>query len=122
MALTKPYENMKNTAMNAPVNQEINKIIMDPEVTISFLIRHDSKAKDPKVSLGDYVRHGNVISSLLETVEKEFDTDYMIKLYRAASQRAGHSIGPMNHKVLQNFKRNGCTAKIINGSKYVKTE
>ena len=108
--------------MNVPVNQEINKIIMDPEVTISFLIRHDSKAKDPKVSLGDYVRHGNVISSLLETVEKEFDTDYMIKLYRAASQRAGHSIGPMNHKVLQNFKRNGCTAKIINGSKYVKTE
>ena len=122
MALAKPHESMKHTSMNASVNQEITTVNMDPEVIISLLIRHDSKAKDPKVSMGDYVRLGNAISSLLETVEKEFDTDYMIKLYRAASQRAGHSIGPMNHKILQTFVRNGCTAKIINGLKYAKTE
>ena len=108
--------------MNDSVNQEVTTAVMDPEVIISFLIRYDSKAKDPKVSMGDYVRHTNAISCLLEAVEKEFDTDYMIKLYRAASQRAGHPIGPMKHNVLQTFIRKGCTAKITNCLKYTKTE
>jgi hypothetical protein len=56
--------------MNDSVNQEITTVVMDPEVTISFLIRYDSKAKDPTVSMGDYVRHTNAISCLLEAVEK----------------------------------------------------
>ena len=108
--------------MNDSVNQEITTVVMDPEVTISFLIRYDSKAKDPTVSMGDYVRHTNAISYLLEAVEKEFGADYMITLYRVASERVGHSIGPIKHKVIQTFIRKGCTAKITNCLKYTKTQ
>ena len=108
--------------MNDSVNKEVTTVVMDPEVIITFLIRYDSKAKDPKGSMGDYVRHTNAIFCLLEAVEKEFDTDYMIKLYPAASQRAGHSIGPMKHKLLQTFIKKRCTAKITNCLKYTKIE
>ena len=104
------------------MNQEITTRVMDPETIISDLIRHDSKAKDPKVSMVDYVKYANTISCLLETVEKDFDTDYMIKIYRTASQRVGHSIGPIKLKLLQTFIKKGCTAKITKCLKYAKTD
>ena len=108
---TKPHEEIKNRTRNDSVNQEITTRVMDPETIISDLIRHDSKAKDPKVSMVDYVKHANVISCLLETVEKDFDTDYMIKIYRTASQRVGQSIGPIKLKLLQTFIKKGMYSK-----------
>ena len=110
LTLTKSVEEMKNITMDMLVNKR-NKVI-EPEVIISALINHDSGAKDSNVSIEDYVKHSNGISRLLEAVEKYFDTDYMIKIYHIASRRAGHSIGPIDLKVLQTFVKNGFTPKI----------
>ena len=120
LALIKSPEEIKRDLMDIVANKQKITVEVDPEVLISVLMHHNSRAKYHNISMEEYVKHANSISNLLEAVEKDYNTHYMMNIYREASRRAGCCIGPLNHKVLQKFVNNGCKPKVSKCLKYTK--
>ena len=120
LTLIKSPEEMKRILMDIAANKRKITVVVDPEDLISVLMRHNSGAKHHNISMEEYAKHANSISNLLEAVEKDYNTHYMMNIYREASRRAGCCIGPLNRKVLQKFVNNGCKPKVSKCLKYTK--
>ena len=112
LALIISPEDMKRILMDGVENQQKVTVILDPEVIISVLMRDNFGAKRNNISMEEYIKHENSLSNLLEAVEKDFDTHYMMSIYSEASRRAGCCIGPLNHKVLQKLVNNRCKPQV----------
>ena len=80
---------------------------------ISVLIRHDFESKDPNISMEDFYKHSRGICDILEALEKDYNTNYMLRIYFLASNRAGHSIGPLTLKIVHTLIKNGCKVNKI---------
>ena len=49
----------------------------------------------------------------MRKVEEDFGASVMLKLHRDASTEAGHTIGPLDAKLLKDMVRMGCEVKQV---------
>ena len=78
---------------------------------ISVLKRLDREAREAKTQPNSAVevgRRGMAITQLMRKVEADFGAGAMLKLHRDASMEAGHTIGPLDAKLLKDMMKMGC--------------
>ena len=64
---------------------------------IEVLVRLDGEVKEP--------RCGIAINRLLRKVESDFDTQAMLIIFTAASEQAGHTIGPLELGIIKGVSK-----------------
>ena len=65
---------------------------------ISVLVRLDHEAREAKNhpnSAKEIGKRGAAITGLLRKVENDFGSNFMLKVHKDASLKAGHTIGPL---------------------------
>ena len=85
---------------------------------VSVLLRLDHEAREAKNhpnSAKEIGRRGAAITGLLRKVENDFGSNFMLKVHKDASSKAGHTIGPLDASLLKDMMNMGCSVKKVHG-------
>ena len=85
---------------------------------ISVLVRLDHEAREAKNhpnSAKEIGKRGAAITGLLRKVENDFGSNFMLKVHKDASLKAGHTIGPLDASLLRDMLNMGCDVKKVHG-------
>ena len=92
------------------------------DIIISVLVHIDSESKIPDISEEEFAKCGFRLTKVLNKLENESGEHFMVSMFIAASKRAGHTIGPLDYRLIQKLVKNGCVVKNIKKVlKYEKT-
>lgn len=100
---------------------------MDPESVIvqnmiNVLKKIDKESKQKKDDVQEFNKCGLAIKKILDKIEIDFGTQFMIKIFYITCQELGHTLGPLDSSILQKLIKNGFVIKNINKkSKYCKS-
>ena len=80
-------------------------------IIISVLVHIDSESKIPDISEEEFAKCAFRLTKVLNKLEKESGEHFMVSMFIAASKRAGHTIGPLDYRLVQKLVKNGCVLK-----------
>ena len=91
-------------------------------IIISVLVHIDSESEIPDISEEEFLKCAFRLTKVLNKLEKESGEHFMMSMFIAASKRAGHTIGPLDHRLVQKLVKNGFVVKNLKKVlKYEKT-
>lgn len=68
---------------------------------INALVRLDNDAKQPNTSAEMFGKCGRAILTLLNKVESDFGTGYMINVFINTNKQLGHTLGPLDSSIIK---------------------
>ena len=71
------------------------------ENIISVLIRIDSQSRDDNITPDEFAKCAYAIQRLLDKIEVDFGTAFMVNVFKEACEKAGHTIGPHTAGMIQ---------------------
>ena len=83
------------------------------DIIVSVLVHIDRESNVPGVSEEEFAKCGLRLTRVLNKVEQESGTQFMMSMFIAASKRAGHTIGPLDSRFIQKLVKNGCIIKNV---------
>ena len=78
------------------------------ESNINLLVRLSKEAHAPNTDAKRYVVIAKGISEILNTIEKHHSIQCLHYVAYATSLRLGHSLGPVNSRIMDKLIKQGC--------------
>ena len=88
------------------MNQFLEKVADD---TVEVLVKLHEEAKQNRGNIEEYVKRGRTVSMILNKLEQDFSTKFMLYVFCKAQNRLGEALSPISDQLLNRLLDHGFT-------------